>query len=244
LLSFGFGSEARDGKVEDMKTLFFIRGVSTHEGWDYFESHTGVWIFGDVAGYRCFRQSVLKAIGATRNIHLTLLEKNPESMRGVILPAKQGGARKPRLKFIERLVEDKQRPNMELVIYGNPAGYHYLADNIETAINEYVNDTCEHIHLDCFADPHVVRPGADLNLRGPLRKWGPNNFGGCEQGIYAKNPHFLPRGLPGVGDAVQPEKDNAMTTERPAVGFVSHGSDLGPEGYREIVAEKCPILKI
>jgi hypothetical protein len=163
--------------------------------WDYYESKTDVLVFGDVEGYTLFRQQLQRAKTAKENVHLTLLEQHPTSMRSVILPARDDGAAEARLKFIERFVSGKSGPNMELVIFGNQTGFQYLADKLEKLEKGFVGQPSEHIHLDDLTDAHVVPRSVSLNLRGPLRKWERDNFDEYGDLILKKGEHFLPAAI-------------------------------------------------
>jgi hypothetical protein len=178
-----------------MANLAFIRSATCFECWDYYEKKTDVWVFGNVDGYDWFRQNLVKATRATKNIHLTLLEQHPTSMRSVILPAKTDDSPRPRLKFIERFVSSQGSPNMELVIFGNEAGYLYLADKIAKLANENVGSPSEHVHLDDLSDPHVVPRSVSLNLRGPIQKWEAKHFGEYSDLVHSKSQDFLPTAL-------------------------------------------------
>lgn len=178
-----------------MPNLVFIRSATCLDCWDYYETKTDVWVFGDVEGYDSLRQDILKATGATENIHLTLLERHATSMRGVVLPAKGMDSRRPRLKFIERFIPDKSGPNMELVIFGNQAGYRYLADKIAKLMQDYLGRPSEHLHLDDHSDPHLLPRSVALNLRGPVQKWGRKSLAEHGDLVYSKSVDFLPSAL-------------------------------------------------
>ena len=175
--------------------LAFIRSSTCYDCWDYYECKTDVWVFGDVGGYQYLRQEIFKASKATDNIYLTILDKHSTSMRGVILPAKKIKTQKPRLKFIERFVSDESGTNMELVIYGNLAGYQYLAETIETLIKKYAGNPSEHIHLDDQSDPYIIARSVSLNLRGPLHKWRKQNMEEYANLVYNKSNYFIPPNL-------------------------------------------------
>lgn len=175
-----------------MANLAFIRSTTSFECWDYYEKKTDVWVFGDVEGYDWFQQAILKATNGNNNIHLTLLEEHPTSMRAVLLPAKTDDSRGPRLKFIERLVSSQSSPNMELVIFGNEGGYDYLQNKIAKATREHTNNPSEHIHLDDLSDRHVVPRSISLNIRGPILAWEAKNLGQYSDLVHKTGPDFLP----------------------------------------------------
>lgn len=194
--------------------LTFIRSQSCWECWDYYELRTDVFVFGDVEGYTHFRQQLLRAKTAKENIHLTVLEQHPTSMRGVILPARDDGAVEARLKFIERFVSGKSGPNMELVIFGNKLGLQYLADKLEKVKKKFVGQPSEHIHLDDTSDAHVVPRSVSLNLRGPMRKWEREHFEEYGDLILKKGEDFLPAAIGyRVGDQEEYQEISASESD-------------------------------
>jgi hypothetical protein len=178
-----------------MSSLFFIRTAGVFCCWDYYESKTDVLIFGDVAGYRSFSQTILKAKTSKSNLHLSLLDGHPQSMRGVILPAKADKSSRPRLKLIERFVHFKGRPNMELIIFGNQRGYDYLSEMITRLAHSKDSDPSEHVHLDDLVDSVLVRRSVSLNIRAPLGHWNRRGLGEYSGLVYGKNLDRLPPGL-------------------------------------------------
>src|SRR5438445_8955686 len=159
-----------------MPNLAFIRSVLSFDCWDYYESKTDVWVFGDVEGYALLEQKIRLAVHSKENIHLNLTREHPVSMEVVIVPATRTIKTKARVKFVERFVRYAGRPNMELVIFGNKAGLMYVAGRVKHVVREYKGNPSEHIHLDDVNDPQVVPRSVSLNLRAPFQKWSSKNL--------------------------------------------------------------------
>lgn len=175
--------------------LTFIRSQYCWDCWDYYELRTDILVFGNIEGYRYFRERLLSAKTTEKNVHLTLLEQHPKSMKGVILPARDDGATEARLKLIERFVSGNAGPNMELVIFGNRPGLQYLADKLEKVEKNFVGRPSEYIQLADTTDSHVVPRSVSLNLRGPMRKWERDHFGEYGDLILKKGEDFLPTSI-------------------------------------------------
>src|SRR5215210_6328589 len=178
-----------------MSNLAFIRSVTCVESWDYYESKTDVWCFGDLGGYRYLRQILLRARNARQNIQLNLLKAHPTSMRCVILPPIKGGLSKPRVKFIERFVSSSGQPNMELVIFGNRGGYKFLSERVTHLLEQSAGDPSDHAHLDDLVDKEVVPRSVSINLRGPVRAWNRKHLEEYAGMIFSKGAYFLPADL-------------------------------------------------
>jgi hypothetical protein len=175
-----------------MANLAFIRNMVCFDCWDYFECKTDVWLFGDVEGYTFFERQIRLAVFSEKNIHLSLTEKHPTSMRAVLVHASKNDQAPARLKFIERVVCDTRDLNMELVICGNNLGLTYLAEQVARITREYAGNPSEHTHLDDADNPHVAARSVSLNIRGPFDRWTRESFGEYTELILKKNEHFLP----------------------------------------------------
>lgn len=177
-----------------MANLVFIRSTTIFDCWDYFDKKTDVLVFGDYDGYKSLRTNVLHAIKSTKNIHLSLLEKFPYSMRCVILPPLKKNGAKPGLRFIERYFPGGT-PTMELVVFGNTAGYRHLANQISRLLKKDFGGPSEHFHLDDVIDSVVVPRSGALNLRGPVSKWSSKSLKEYADLVFKKNEDFLPAEL-------------------------------------------------
>jgi hypothetical protein len=175
-----------------MATLIFIRNSCTYDCWDYYDKKTEVWVFGDLDGYNLFRQDILLAVTKTTNTHIPFLDRNPISMRGIILPAQVKYRQFARIKLIERFVTYDGNPSMELVIAGNEKGYHYLAEKLAFLINSENGNVEEYIKFDDLTDPAVVKRSVALNVRAPLKKWSVKKLGEYAVLLKKKSEYFIP----------------------------------------------------
>lgn len=178
-----------------MPNLALIRNRTTHDCWDYYDSKTDIWIFGDVEGYRLLRTQLMKATRAKRNIHLDILEKNPNSMRSVILPAQQSKRKRALLKFVERFVWIDGNPHMELVIAGNVQGYKYLAKEVAGLTRKSRDDVSEHGHFDDSVSNSIVPRSVALNIRAPLRQWRIESYAEFSDLLQRRGEDFLPKDI-------------------------------------------------
>ncbi|MFO0840536.1 MAG: hypothetical protein U1D55_18670 [Phycisphaerae bacterium] len=176
-----------------LRHIYFIRGQMAYECPDYFESKTDVWILGDLDGYQYFCDALHSARRTRRNQHLTGVDPHSHSMRVVILPAARAPRVPARLKVIERVVFATVKPEMELVIYGNAAGYQLLAGNLTRMMRECADNPELHTHLDDDGvEPCLVKRSVSLDIRGPLRRWG-QGAGECwERMVYSRQATYLP----------------------------------------------------
>lgn len=175
-----------------MKRLIFIRTAKSFHSWDYYETKTSVYVFGNVAGFDYFCERLLAAKRARRNVRLTLSIKRSFSMQVVILPANASGVGKPRLKFIERLVFLRSRPFMELVIYGNKKGYDYLAGLLKVLRRDAAGNISEHVELDDTHNRYIVPRSVSLSIRAPLVTWNRRNLSEYQYLVCKRSPNFLP----------------------------------------------------
>ena len=151
------------------RELRFIRQKCMWSCSDYYETITDVWVFGDVAGYRYFQDCLRTAGKAKNNLHVQVAPKS-NSMRVLVVPPADRPAKTPRLRMVERIVLAEREPEMELVIYGNAAGYEFLADCFECELESGVDNPYSHTHVDQNC-PQLVQRSISLNIRGPLLRW-------------------------------------------------------------------------
>ncbi|HEY3245051.1 MAG TPA: hypothetical protein VGM03_17045 [Phycisphaerae bacterium] len=175
-----------------MKHLYFIRAATAKHCWDIYDANTDVWVFGDVAGYRYMRSCLRRAQGSSRNLRLHKFDPRSHSMRVIVVPAARIPMRAPRLKAIERIVFIESRPEMELVIYGNRAGYDRLSAAFERMIAGGSDGPHDHEHVD---DNLLVPRSVYLNIRGPLSRWSRSRLGSYAQMVYQRQPTHLPPGI-------------------------------------------------
>ncbi|MCH8073176.1 MAG: hypothetical protein IIA09_14615 [Proteobacteria bacterium] len=129
------------------------------------------------------------------------------SMRVCILPAATKPEKQPRLKFVERVVFLTDSPEMELIIYGNNAGYLELAECYEYACTQYLNDPSDHMHLDDYMDRRIVRRSVALNIRGPLESWsrgGLKNYGAF---VFERQSTYVPDDIEYLTKKLRPYYD-------------------------------------
>lgn len=160
-------------------SLYFIRQTTMYDPETCFEIWTDIWVFGDIRGYSYVRTAILNAKGASKPLRLDAIPHHSHSMRVLVLPADRGTSVRPRVKLIERLIWDRDRLNMELVIYGNRPGYDRLAAVFQHSIDN-PDDPSEHQHLDDapVRGRWIVPRSVSLNVRNPLSETLlPQSFG-------------------------------------------------------------------
>lgn len=187
------------------QNLFFIRGTATSDPLTCFETWTDVWIFGDVRGFGYARSMVLNAKGAQKAIRLDAIPHESHSMRVLILPAVREAPPRPRVRIIERLIRD--RLNMELIVYGNPAGYDRLAAVFQRAIDS-PGDPSDHEHVDDspVRGRWLLPRSMSLTVRRPLITWDLARLGTFKTLVIDKQVTFLPdpRLIPLTPDRYEP----------------------------------------
>lgn len=144
-----------------MNNPLFKRRSKSYDMWNYYSSHTEVWVFGTPQVYREFAELV-----ATREIPHRIVAGNAGGMDLVILPAALSVA-SDFLILHERLVYRDGKFNMELIIGGSMKGLEFLAEEFKRSAQEDVGDVDNHFHLD-DGEALLVMPSIFLSIRGPL----------------------------------------------------------------------------
>jgi hypothetical protein len=175
-----------------MNNLRFIRNQVCHDYWDFFEVKTDVWIFGDKPGYRHFQARIADAITSNQNIVVKRGSPEDNSMGAIILPAQKTGSHSPKMKAVERLVWWNCRPQMELIIVGNKAGYERLMDGIDSLYKD-AGDLTQHFHLDDVSCAYMVPRSIALNFRAPVDKWEGSEFGEYSEMVAKQSDLFIPK---------------------------------------------------
>lgn len=159
--------------------------------WDYYESKTEVWVFGDVDGYNWAAANLAKANDLAINTHLDEIAPDSNSMRVVILPAERVIKQPARVKAIERLVYLYDEWKMELVLNGNASGYDLLARAFTTICCK-AGDPSQHIEYDDRADSLLVPRSVSLNIRAPLHQWSRSGLREYADIVFERQKCFLP----------------------------------------------------
>ena len=175
-----------------MKRLYLIRSIATVEAVDCYESKTGVYVFGDVAGYRYFADCLCRAGRSKQCVDISEIPKGSTSMRAVITPAANRPRVLPRLKLLERIVFRTAHPEMELIIHGNKSAYQWFAALLRKMVRTTKDDLWDHIHLDDCVNGWIVKRSVSLNIRSPLRKWTNNALGPFAETVRTRGEHYLP----------------------------------------------------
>jgi hypothetical protein len=199
------------------QNLHFIRGTATFDPQTCFETWTDVWVFGDVRGYEYTRSMILNGKGTKKAIRLDQISRASHSMRVTILPAERHSSNRSRVKLVERLIWDRDRLNMELVIYGNPAGYDRLAAVFQQAVEE-CGDPSSHWHVDDSpARGRWVLPrSVSLNVHRPLSNWNLESLGTFKTIVTDRQEAFLPeaRLIPTTPERYEPISPDDCTRLR------------------------------
>jgi hypothetical protein len=123
-------------------------------------------------------------------------------MRAIVLPA----LRKPaasRLRLVERIVFRTDRPQMELVICGNVAGYRRLIATIASLLRKWP-DPMEHVHVEDGQDAWVVKRSVALNIRGALRRWSRAGMSDYAEFVSRPTRHTLPPDIANMEGRLDP----------------------------------------
>jgi hypothetical protein len=176
-----------------MNHIVFIRNITAHDLWDYYDNKTEVWVFGTPSGYMLFKESIISAITAKHNVHLST-SGSEFSMKVVILPAQTTTSELPRLKFIERFVWSSNSPVMELVIAGNARGYEHFAKEVDK-LSRAPRDPSEHCHWDDISSPIVIPRSVAINIRAPIGHWSRKGYKDYAHMIETRGDYYLPKEL-------------------------------------------------
>ena len=208
----------REIRLMQEQNLYFVRGTVTFDPQTCFETWTDVWVFGDVRGYLYARSMILDAKGSAKAIRLHAIPHDSHSMRVLILPANRRVTARPRVKLAERLIWDSGRLKMELVVYGNPAGYDRLAAVFKRSADD-PGDASNHEHIDdsTMRGRWLVPRSVSLNVRSPLPRWDLESLGPYKTVVANRQKDFLP--------------DSRLIS-------------VAPERYQPISAEDCVRLRL
>jgi len=160
-----------------MPKLLLERCESSFETDSEFRKRTEVLIWGDVAAYKHLQSLFQKACHSRNNVHVDIIKPCETSMQCVILPAARAPRKRPKLKISERKIYCRREPEMELIFYGNTAGYGLISDIFGGMLDWALNKPGEHTHVDDWGFPAMIDPyGVILNIRGPVLQWNRKNL--------------------------------------------------------------------
>lgn len=178
-----------------MKHIYFIRSYTGYYNCDYYEQKTDVWIFSDIKGYNYLVDKLKKARNSKKNIRLLELDFKSNTMNVVLLKPVYNSIKQPRIKFAERIIYIRNKPEMELIIIGNKPGYDYLIDIFNDFINDSREDLNAHLHLDDQYNKELVKRSISLNIRDALKVWNKNKLDIYQDDIFNKKKKYLPYDL-------------------------------------------------
>lgn len=159
---------------------------------DYYESKTDVCVFGDRKGYDYLIARLASAKTAKQPVRVADIVRVENSMQAVVLPARKIAGNRPRLKLWERIIFERGKPAMELVMCGNRAGYNRLAGIVRSLAIHGGPPLLDHSHVDDWVDDWVIKRSVSLNVRAPLAKWSRASLDYYADAIYGPNPYRLP----------------------------------------------------
>jgi hypothetical protein len=140
---------------------------------NYFADKPDIWVFGTMAGYRGFIGRLeRRAIGCDE---YTSLPAANEVGMDVLIMSTCREASKPFLVLQERVIFQRERLNMQLIVGGSAEGFRYLAEGFEHCL-KWVGDPSEHVHIDEISKI-VAPPCVNLNIRAPVSKWTKESIG-------------------------------------------------------------------
>ncbi len=178
-----------------MKHIYFIRSYTGYFDCDYYEQKTDVWVFGDIDGYRYLINNLKKAKDSQKNIRLLELNFNSNTMNVVILQSAYNSTKQPRVKFAERVIFDNDKPEMELIIFGNKKGYDFLIKTFNDFIRDSRENLEDHLHLDDQYNKELVKRSISLIIRDPLIKWNKSKLNIYKDFIFDKGKKYMPYDL-------------------------------------------------
>jgi len=160
------------------------------------DEKTDVWVFGDVAGYEYFHNELLRAARRKRRlVELSEIPRTSKSMRVVLVPAAPPLPKRPKMKIAERIVFHRRRPQMELILYANPAGFRRLAAIVDHLLNVAIDCPWDHEHVDDWYDRWIVKRSVSLNIRGPVRRWTRRALAEYADTVFKGTKHYLPEDI-------------------------------------------------
>jgi hypothetical protein len=178
-----------------MKHIYFIRSYTNYYNCDYYEQKTDIWIFGDIEGYKYLVDNLKNAKGSEKNIRLQELDFRSNTMNVVILKPGYNSIKQPRLKFAERIIFVNNKPEVELIIFGNKNGYDFLINTFNDFINDSRENLEDHLHLDDQDNKEIVKRSISLNIRDALKKWDKKKLKLYRDFIYENKKKYLPYDL-------------------------------------------------
>ena len=176
--------------------MIFARGKTTLDMPNFYGEHTDVWTFGTAEDYRDFAGHLDRhAVGSASHTSRPAGNDTP-GMDVLLLPTCRD-AHQPFLVLQERVVYQKARFNMEIIIGGTPEGFAFLRDQFLQIIRTADGDPSDHIHVDAQS-AILVFPTVFLNIRGPARAWSKEHLDPYwDYCIMPGSPHRLPPHLHG-----------------------------------------------
>jgi hypothetical protein len=173
--------------------MIFARCKMTFDMWNYYSEHTDVWVFGTADHYRTFALHLDRhATGSASHTQLPVDDNSPGM--DVLLLSTCKDAR-PFLLLQERLVYQRTRLNMELMIAGTSEGFAFLRDQFSQIIRTADGDPSCHTHID-NDNELLSSPCVFLNIRGPARTWSEEHldpyWSYC---VMPGSPNRLPSGI-------------------------------------------------
>ncbi|MBE0573172.1 MAG: hypothetical protein IH618_16635 [Ignavibacteriaceae bacterium] len=116
-------------------------------------------------------------------------------MNVVILKPAYNSIKQPRLKFAERIIFINDKPEMELIIFGNKNGYDFLINTFNDFISEAREILEDHLHLDDQTNKEIVKRSISPNIRGAFKKWDEKKLKSYRYFIYDNKKKYLPYDL-------------------------------------------------
>ncbi len=152
--------------------MIFARGKQRYNMANFFAEYTDVWEFGTADDYRAFADH-LRRHAAGHADHTSIPPDRSSPGMDVLLLPTCVDATPPFLVIQERMIRQKKRTNMELIIGGTSEGFAYLEYQFLEIIQNAEGDPSDHIHVDLNTEL-LEFPTVFLNIRGP-RECGPRS---------------------------------------------------------------------
>ncbi len=167
----------------------------TFDMWNYYCEHTDVWTFGTAEHFREFALRLDHHASGSATHTPLVADNNSPGMDVLLLPTCKD-AHRPFLLLQERLVFQRNRFNMELVIGGSSEGFAFLSEQFSAITRTADGDPDDHTHVDS-ASELLASPSVFLNIRGPVTSFSEEHLG--HYSSYCTMPGSSQRLPSGIG---------------------------------------------
>lgn len=162
--------------------MIFHRSLHIADTSTYYAENTDVWVLGTTQDYESFVAHLERHVAGTSS-HTHLPAREDRGGMDVLLMPTASKAVKPFLLLHERIVYQRGRFNMELLIGGSGEGFDFVRNAFEMMLRKGIGDVSDHVHVGEFDCPILFLPAISLNVRGPAREWSAKAFSHYWEGL-------------------------------------------------------------